>query len=130
AGRLDAARGDAVHADPQRAQLHRQLLAEHPERRVAGAARRVQGNGLLRGAGDVDDAAAPTPLHVRDDGFRAANVAEELAVDRIDEGVVRQIDERPEGGGAGVVDQDVDATQSVGGLRDHALTAGEAAQVA
>jgi hypothetical protein len=50
---------------------------------------------------------------VRDDGPGAANVAEELAVDRVDEGLVRQIDERAEGRGPGVVDQDVDFSAAV-----------------
>jgi hypothetical protein len=68
---LDAARADAVHTDIQRTELHRQFLREHPERCVARAAGRVQGDRLLRGAGDVDDHAAAAALHVRDDPLRA-----------------------------------------------------------
>src|SRR5262249_52907043 len=117
-GGLDAAGRHAVHADVQRAELHRELLAEHADRGVAGAARRVQRNRLLGRAGDVDDAAAAAPSQVRNRRLRAADVTEQLAVDRVDEGLVRQVDERPEGGSPGVVDQDVEAAQALGRLLD------------
>src|SRR5262245_24414636 len=126
---LDATRRQAVHANPQGPQLHRELLAEHPDGGVAGAARRVQGDGLLGGTGDVDDAAASAPAHVRDDGPGAADVAEKLAVDGVDEGLVGQIDEGPEGRGARVVDEDVGAAQSLRRLVDETLTTGQAAEV-
>src|SRR4029450_12316460 len=96
---------------------------------VAGAARRVQRNRLLRCAGNVDDDTAAASLHVRDDGLRAADVAEKLAVDRVHEGLVRQIDEWAEGGSPRVVDQDVETTQARGGLLADAPARAETPQI-
>src|SRR5437867_2705756 len=63
-----------------------------------------RGTACLRGARDVDDDPAPALPHVGDDRLSAADVAQKLAVDRVHEGLVRQIDEGSEGRGAGVVD--------------------------
>src|SRR5437867_3753804 len=126
---LDPARGQAVHPDVQWAELDRQLLAEHAERGVARAARRVQRDGLLRRARDVDDHAAATPAHVGDDRLGATDLAQELAVDRVDERLVRQIDEGPEGRRAGVVDQDVDAAQPLGRPVDEPAAAVERSEI-
>jgi len=112
--RLDAARPQTVDPDIHRSQLHGQLLAEHADGGIEGTARRVQRHRLLSRAGDVEDGAAAPALQVRYRGPAAAYVTQQFSVDCVGKGFVRQVDERAEGGRAGVVHRDIDTAEFFG----------------
>ena len=96
----------------------RELLREGLGEGDAGGA--ADGGGVGVGAGglggeggQVDDAAPSLLLHVREDAADAPHPAEELELHVGQEGLVGELVEGHAGGGAGVVDEDVDAAPGV-----------------
>jgi hypothetical protein len=111
AGGLDAAGRHAVHANVQRAELHRELLAEHADRGVARAARVCSGIACWVVPVMLTMTPPPRRRMCGTGRLRDSGCSRGASVDRVHEGLVRQIDERPEGGGSSVVDEDLEAAQ-------------------
>ena len=74
----------------------------------------MQRHRLLSGAGNVQDIPTDAFLHMRNGCPGTADVSEEFAVDRVDEGIVGQVYECAEGGGPRIIDQNIDPTEPLG----------------
>ena len=117
--RGDEADVDAVDEDVVLRDLDRERLRERVARGAVDRRREERGVGVARVDGaDVDDAAAARGAHVREHLAGAADQREELDVEVGDPVLVG---ERLEGAGvraAGVVDEEVDPAERLGGARD------------
>src|SRR6267378_2863606 len=113
---------DRVHSDARRRVLVREPLGEVD----AGRARHRRGHGARRrrlaaDGGDVDDDAAAALLHDRDAQAAEPDGGHQLELDvRLPRAVI-DVHERGRRRGAGVVEENVDAAEALGGRLHHGL---------